>query len=672
MSGDSNFIAFVGFGGRGMFGLGSKKDKAEAPKSLPQVDLAASMPRGGKSSGTAAIDTGEIPSARWSESQSIIAALRYDPSSDPGQMFLGDGGGVLIGTKPRSPDRPNGEDRHLLTVAGSRAGKSVSMIVPNLLDYRGSALIADPKAELANLTALRRARDFGQAVFVLDPFGRASDNVKNAGLLTSFNPLSMLSNPDTLVEDADLIADALVIQGGNDPHWDESAKRFIQGVILHVATFPRYGRKRNLCTVRDLLNFGAEVDPDFLTAAQMASNADAWNDGPPPVGLDGLLYEMRCNDAANAVPRAAAFDMATKPDKERDSILSSARRQTAFLDLPRMRAVLTEGTFPRTIPDLDVLKTAAEGASIYLCLPAGYMRICSRWLRLFVDLALKAMERTEDVKPPAPVLFCLDEFPVLGYMPQLEAAAGQLAGFGVRLWPIVQDLTQLKALYNDRWETFIGNAAVVQFFGNSDLTTLRYMSELAGKVAVSVRSRRSVTSQGRESGETGVSTSIQSFDLLPVHEARTFFDRDDEHARQLLIYQGLPPIVARRIRYFDKATGYTEKIIENLQKPLDNKYNYYMGLDHFDADLYRGNPYEEKSRYVSNPTRATKEIVVLPRIYWDYLDWLIGIGASMDEMISVCEEVRRDQSLSEMLAHYLYQGCQMRREAGLPLPSWLQ
>jgi len=656
-----------------MFKFGPNKGTSDTPRPTPGVDLAATMPRGHASSGSSAVEAGEIPSARWSDSGAVIAALRYDPLNDPGQMLLGDGGGVLIGTKPRGADRQNGEDRHILTVAGSRAGKSVSMIVPNLLDYRGSALITDPKAELANLTALRRAEDFDQAVFVLDPFGKASAAVRDAGLLASFNPLSMLSNPDTIVEDADLIADALVIQGGNDPHWDESAKRLIQGVILHVATFPRYGRKRNLCTVRDLLNFGTDLDPDFLTDDQINRNADALGDGPPPKGIGGLFFEMRCNTAANAVPYAVAFDMADKPDKERDSILSSARRQTSFLDLPRMRAVLTEGTFPRTIPDLDILKTAPEGASIYLCLPAGYMRICSRWLRLFVDLALKAMERSEDVRPRAPVLFCLDEFPVLGYMPQIEAAAGQLAGFGVRLWPIVQDLTQLKALYNDRWETFVGNAAVVQFFGNSDLTTLRYMSELAGKVAVSVRSKRNVTTQGREAGDTGVSSTIQTFDLLPVHEARTYFDRDDEHSRQLLIYQGLAPIVARRIRYFDEATGFHKKIVKNLTAPLENNYNYYMGLDDPRRSVYHGDPYQTLGRHLVHQD-GTREIAVMQKVFWDYLDWLLDTGAiiDLDLVLQALDHERGNRALGEALASYLYEAAEYRTDLGLPNPPWLQ
>lgn len=639
--------------------------------SLPVVDLPQTMPRGKGEDEVGGGAQGEIPSVRWMDNEKVIETLRYDPSREPGQMLLGVAGGVLIGTKPKSSKRAYGEDRHLLTVAGSRAGKSVSMIVPNLLDYRGSALVTDPKAELANLTALRRARDFKQAVFVLDPFGKASDSVRQAGLLASFNPLSMLSNPDTIVEDADLIADALVIQGGNDPHWDESAKRLLQGIILHVCTFPRYGRRRNLCTVRDLLNFGVEIDERFLSHEMLARHSDDLRSGPVPKGMRGLFLEMRCNGAASAVPRAVALDMAEKPDKERDSILSSARRQTSFLDLPRMRAVLTEGTFPRTIPDLDVMKTHQGGASIYLCLPAGYMRICNRWLRLFVDLALKAMERTDQVKPEAPVLFCLDEFPVLGYMPQLEAAAGQLAGFGVRLWPIVQDLSQLKALYDERWETFIGNAAVVQFFGNSDLTTLRYMSELASKVAISVRSRRNVTAQARQAGDTGVSSSIQSFDLLPVHEARTFFDRDDEHSRQFLMYQGLAPIVASRISYLDPRAGFQRKIVQEVpEPPLPNSWDHYPGIDIADDARYEGDATSERRRFVITHQRGPQS-VPMPKIHWDYFDWLASIGYDMNAYARRCSEKHPEVPLGDALQSWIYAIYEEREKEGLLRPAWM-
>ena len=66
-------------------------------------------------------------------------------------------------------------------------------------------------------------------------------------------------------------------------------------------------------------------------------------------------------------------------------------------------------------------------------------------------------------------------------MRQIEDAAGQIASYGVKLWPILQDLGQLKALYKERWETFMGNAGVLQFFGNNDLTTLEWISSASAR-----------------------------------------------------------------------------------------------------------------------------------------------------------------------------------------------
>ena len=70
---------------------------------------------------------------------------------------------------------------------------------------------------------------------------------------------------------------------------------------------------------------------------------------------------------------------------------------------------------------------------------------------------LSAMERTP-VQPKVPVLLLLDEFAQLGHLRQIEVAAGQIAGFGVKLFTVLQDLTQLKRLYKESWETFLGNS----------------------------------------------------------------------------------------------------------------------------------------------------------------------------------------------------------------------
>ena len=58
---------------------------------------------------------------------------------------------------------------------------------------------------------------------------------------------------------------------------------------------------------------------------------------------------------------------------------------------------------------------------------------------------------------------------------------GYIAGFGVKLWVIFQDLNQLKDVYSKRWETFLGNAGILTAFGNIDLTTQDYLSRRLGK-----------------------------------------------------------------------------------------------------------------------------------------------------------------------------------------------
>jgi hypothetical protein len=134
------------------------------------------------------------------------------------------------------------DDRHLMTVAGSRAGKGVSAIVPNLLTYRGSVLAIDPKGELACITAEYRAKSLRQKVYVLDPFGRLAAVEWAKGYRSAYNPMTILKAPGskgltkTAIENAGLIADALIVPGGGDTHWGflaqtaENMQRILRGV----------------------------------------------------------------------------------------------------------------------------------------------------------------------------------------------------------------------------------------------------------------------------------------------------------------------------------------------------------------------------------------------------------------------------------------------------------
>ena len=167
-----------------------------------------------------------VPQARWQSPDDIYNSdgLDYSPENPGKKILVGAIGDKLVGIE---------DNRHILTVAGSRSGKSVS-IIGNLLFYRGSVLATDPKGELANITALRRA-EMGQNIYVLDPFNTVSESI--AHLRKSYNPLSVLKiDSPTIIEDAGLIADALVIAAGKDPHWDESAKQYIEGIIDRKST----------------------------------------------------------------------------------------------------------------------------------------------------------------------------------------------------------------------------------------------------------------------------------------------------------------------------------------------------------------------------------------------------------------------------------------------------
>ena len=110
-----------------------------------------------------------------------IAASAYEA----GALFLGVYGAAIEQTRNGERYAQGGfevgvtDDRHAMTIAGSRAGKGRAAIIPNMLRYPGSVLAIDPKGELALATAQVRATSLGQRVCVLDPFGTTAGRLPN-------------------------------------------------------------------------------------------------------------------------------------------------------------------------------------------------------------------------------------------------------------------------------------------------------------------------------------------------------------------------------------------------------------------------------------------------------------------------------------------------------------
>lgn len=422
------------------------------------------------------------------------------PSWDwkPGNILLGHWDGRLLG---------RADDRHMVTIAGTRAGKSSTVLIPNLLRYPGSVLVLDPKGELALATAAQRQR-MGQRVHVLDPFGVTGTKSAN------YNPFAEVASGKNAHVSADVaqVADSMIVNNASDPHWTDSGKNLIRGLALHLLS-----SKSVPPTVRDIRRAISSTIPELqkLFTVMVGSSA-----------FDGIV----------ANTGAAFLGKLEGGPRELQSILSTVQEQTASFD--DVAHVMDRSDFKLT--DLG-----SGGVTIYLVLPGMRMGTHYRWLRLMVQQALGAMELSPVPRGNLPVWFVLEEFPTLGHLKVIETAAGLMAGYGVKLWVVLQDLTQLKTHYQRSWETFLGNAGVVQAFGNADATTNEYLSKTFGTAQVVERQEVRVTGGAMAHGDTGRRENLRSVRLLDGYEVTEWFARETE--RQLILVAGRPPIYMQRL-----------------------------------------------------------------------------------------------------------------------------
>ena len=291
---------------------------------------------------------------------------------------------------------------------------------------------------------------------MLNPF-----NVLGLGS-AGFNPLATLdsSSPSTFYDDAAALGEALIKSSDKDPHWGESAQGLLVALIMWEKI--KQGDEANLENVRRLL-----------------TEADRWerytgDDGKqrerPKSGLRVTASDMVESGGYEIASLAARF---TEQSNELSSVRSTADTQTRWILSPPMRDDLKK-------QGVDFRKLKERVTTVYVILPAERMRTHSVWLRLVVVSALRALYRPGGLR----TLLLIDEMPALGHLAPLEDAFGLVRGYKVQIAGICQDLNQLKALYKERWESFLANAGVVQGFTPNDLSTADWMSRRAGQATV--------------------------------------------------------------------------------------------------------------------------------------------------------------------------------------------
>lgn len=456
--------------------------------------------------------------------------------------------GLLIGGTAQIGEEVIYEGQmHTLTVAPTRAGKGASFIIPNLLRLDSSVLVIDPKGENARRTAARREA-MGHHVFIVDPW-QISKNPDQYGPgadpknLARYNPLDALNAKDPdLVTDAMMLADALIIPtGGENRFWDEEAKGLIFGFILYLVTDDREKDSRHLGRLRDILtlplNVEEDSDPDTETIAEIL---------------------IRMSNSDHTVVRSAAARFLAKNEKEGPAVLSSAQSNTHFLDSPALRDSLKSSNF-----SFAHMKLAKKPVTVYLVLPLDRLPTFNRWLRLMVISALKDLMRIPQPQGKPQVRVILDEFAALEKLDMVEKAYGTMAGLGVQLCAITQDLAQMERIYGQGWQTFISNAGVFQYYGSRDKKTAEYASSLCGMTTVKKISRgfSSGTSSSTSSGSGGFSstTGTSSGENVGVDDVSRPLIYADELMRlpewaQVVFVENRDPIACRKVNWFEDDT----------------------------------------------------------------------------------------------------------------------
>lgn len=399
-------------------------------------------------------------------------------------------------------------DKHVLIMASTRSGKGVTLIVPHLLRYRGSAFVLDPKGENARATIRQRARLNGK-VHVLDPF--AITGLPQA----RFNPLARFTAANMEAESKALAAALFLVAERERDHWTAAGQQLLAALILYVFVSPDIPPgKKDLPTVRRILLGGLREALDAMVRIDDA---------------EGLLRDL-------------ALSFINTPEREFGSIVSTAQRQTEILDNPYITACLAAAG-----PGQEVdFKAWRRGTmTVYLCLSAPRFPVFSRWLRLVLTSALDEMTDTLD-PPPLPVCFMLDELATLGHLDAVENAVGLAAGYGIQLVTVFQDVAQMRDLYKGRWASFVGNAGVRALFNLDDFDTAQYWSRFIGGRVVETHSRK----EDRYGLSDGQNVAEALRPLMPPDQIMMDF----ASGRMLILAQGAHPITADRVPYWQDQT----------------------------------------------------------------------------------------------------------------------
>lgn len=440
----------------------------------------------------------EHGSAKWGDARTISRKYQQSPPSNNKLMTQN----VKIGLNAKKHRR----NLNTLVCGGSGAGKTRFYCKPNLMQANTSFVILDPKGEILRDTGgLLKAK--GYEIRVLDLISMDKSHC--------YNPFVYLQSDNDVQRLVTNLFKSTTPKGAQtqEPFWDTAASMLLLALTFYLR-YEAPEEEQNFPMVMEMLRAGAIEDEEDNRPTPLDNLfSDLEMENPDHIAVK--YYHNYHSGSAKTI-QSIQITLAARLEKFNLESLA-AMTQTDELDLPSMGE--KKVALFALIPDND---------------SSFNFLVSILYTQLFQQLFYSA-DHVHGGSLPVPVHFLMDEFANVSLPDDFDKILSVMRSRGVSVSIILQNLAQLKALFEKQWESIVGNCDEFLYLGGNEQSTHKYVSELLGKETIDTNTF------GKSSGRSGnysTNYQISGRELLTPDEVRML---DNQYA--ILFIRGERPVI---------------------------------------------------------------------------------------------------------------------------------
>ena len=354
-----------------------------------------------------------------------------------------------------------------IIVGGSGSGKTRFLAKPNLMLANASFIVTDPKREMLRAVGNLLLEE-GYVLRVFDLIDPSKSDC--------YNPFCYIRKDADVFKLIDNFIKNTTPKGAkaNDPFWEKSETALDSALMLY------------------LLHEAPPEDQNMETILYMIENGGAKEEDDDYQSPLDLLFEALEEKQPNhiAVRQYHIFKQAA--GKTAKSILVSAAVRLASFTLPEIQRITATD-------DMELGKLGERKQAIFCIIPDSNdaslnFLVGMLYTQAFQELYYQA-DKVHQGALPIPARLMFDEFANVALPDGYARLQATMRSRNIMSTIILQNISQLKALFKDDWEGIIGNADSFVYLGGNEQSTHKYISELLGKETIDTQT--SSQSKGR-------------------------------------------------------------------------------------------------------------------------------------------------------------------------------